>query len=220
MDADFWHQRWAAKKIGFHESAPNPLLVANFEELSLKRDARVFVPLCGKTLDIGWLMSRGYRVVGVELSDLAIGQLFEELGIEPNITAAGGLNRYSGPGIDIFVGDLFGLTGDLLRPVDAIFDRAALVALPQEMRGRYAEHLAEITGNAPQLLVTYEYDQRLMDGPPFSVTGEEVHRIYSGHYEISLLDGSGIADDPKRPFVANEKCWLLCRPAGQPDGRR
>lgn len=212
MDADFWHQRWEAERIGFHEGAPNPLMVANFQNLSLKPDSRVFVPLCGKTLDIAWLLSRRYRVVGVELSGLAIGQLFEELGVEPNITVAGGLNRYSGPGIDIFVGDFFGLTSAMLGPVDAIFDRAALVALPEEMRSRYAKHLAEITGDAPQLLVTYEYDQQLMDGPPFSVTGDEVRRHYGDRYDISLLVGSEATNDPRRPFIAKEKCWLLSRP--------
>ena len=213
MDAGFWHQRWEAERIGFHEGAPNPLLVANFEELSLEPDSRVFVPLCGKTLDIAWLLSRQSKVVGVELSALAIGQLFEELGIEPSIVGAGGLTHYSGPAIDIFVGDVFGLTGELLGPVDAIFDRAALVALPEEMRNRYAEHLADITGDAPQLLVTYEYDQRLMEGPPFSVTGDEVGRHYRDRYDISLLVGSEAADDPRRPFTAKEKCWLLSRPA-------
>jgi thiopurine S-methyltransferase len=212
MDADFWHQRWEAERIGFHEGAPNPLLGANFQKLALKPDSRVFVPLCGKTLNIAWLLSRRYRVVGVELSALAIGQLFEELGIEPSITGAGGLNRYSGPDIDIFVGDFFGLTSELLGPVDAIFDRAALVALPEEMRSRYAKHLAEITGDAPQLLVTYEYDQQLMDGPPFSVTGDEVRRHYGDRYDISLLVGSEAANDPRRPFTAKEKCWLLSRP--------
>ena len=120
---------------------------------------------------------------------------------------------YGGPGIDIFVGDFFGLTRELLEPVDAIFDRAALVALPEEMRSRYARHLAEITEDAPQLLVTYEYDQQLMEGPPFSVTGDEVGRHYGDRYDISLLVGSEAADDPRRLFTAKEKCWLLSRPA-------
>ena len=85
----------------------------------------------------------------------------------------GSHRRYSADGIDIFAGDIFEITADVLGPVDAVYDRAALVALPEGMRRRYAAHLAGITAVAPQLLVTFEYDQAEMDGPPFSITEEE-----------------------------------------------
>jgi thiopurine S-methyltransferase len=209
MDVNFWHQRWETNTIGFHESKVNPLLVAYFNALSLAKGSRVFVPLCGKTLDIAWLLSNGYQVAGAELSELAIKQLFEELGVEPKISDVGEVKHYSAVDIDIFVGDIFNLTRGMLGSVDAIFDRAALVALPENIRLRYAKHLLDIADNAPQLLITYEYDQKLTEGPPFSVRDEEVSRHYQDRYEISLLVSLDVAGGLRRKYPAKENVWLL-----------
>jgi thiopurine S-methyltransferase len=149
MDPGFWHQRWAKNEIGFHEPKANPLLVTHFNKLSLPKGGRVFVPLCGKTLDIAWLLSQGYRVAGAELSEVAISQLFADLGVEPQISTIGALTYYRRPDLDIFVGNLFDLSGGVLGAVDAVYDRAALVALPESMRARYTAHLVEITNRAP-----------------------------------------------------------------------
>src|SRR5262249_2938954 len=162
---------------------PNPLLVKYFNELSLAKCSRIFVPLCGKTLDISWLLSKGYPVAGAELSQIAIEQLFMELGMQPEISTVGGVEQWSSNNLDIFVGDIFALSRKMLGPVDAVYDRAALVAFPEEMRKRYTAHLTEITGKAPQLLISYDYDQSKMDGPPFSVSNEEVERHYAGNYD-------------------------------------
>jgi thiopurine S-methyltransferase len=142
MHTDFWHERWSTNQIAFHESEANPLLVAHFAALGLAKGARVFVPLCGKTLDIDWLLAQGYHVVGAELSPLAVTQLFERLGVTPQLTRVGKLERWSVPHLDLFVGDFFALTPDLLGTVDAVYDRAALIALPSDLRGRYAAHCA------------------------------------------------------------------------------
>ena len=154
MEAEFWHERWREEKHGFDQAAPNALLVAHLDALALKPGNRVFVPLCGKTVDIPWLLEQGLRVVGAELSETAVGQLFETMGVAPEIADLGSLKRYSSDGIDIFAGDIFDLSAGALGDVDAVFDRAALVALPEEMRARYSAHLSEITGNAPQLLLS------------------------------------------------------------------
>lgn len=208
MEHDFWHDRWESNRIGFHEDQPNPLLTEHFPALSIQQDGRIFVPLCGKTLDIGWLMSHGYRVAGAELSELAIQQLFDELGLDPAISDLGKLKRYSADGIDIFVGDIFKLTPTLLGPVDAVFDRAALVALPAETRAAYAPHMADITGRAPQLLVTFEYDQSRLDGPPFAVGSEEVKQRYGHSYALSTLARDHVAGGFKGLEV-KEHVWLL-----------
>jgi thiopurine S-methyltransferase len=209
MDANFWHQRWEANQIGFHESKPNPLLVTYFKALSLVQGSRVFVPLCGKTLDIAWLRSNGCRVAGAELSELAIQQLFAELGIEPEISDIGEVKLYSAAAIDIFVGDIFNLTRKMLGTVDAVFDRAALVALPENVRIRYAKHLIDITNNAPQLLITYDYDQKLTQGPPFSVSNEEVSRHYRDRYEITPLVSLDVGGGLRGKYSAKENVWLL-----------
>ncbi|EPG72771.1 thiopurine S-methyltransferase, Se/Te detoxification family [Leptospira fainei serovar Hurstbridge str. BUT 6] len=209
MDASFWHQKWGKNDIAFHGSETNPLLVKYFKMLSLAKGSRVFLPLCGKTLDISWLLSNGYRVAGAELSKIAIEQLFQELGVEPKISSVGELDRYSANNIDIFVGDIFNLSNKLLGSVDAIYDRAALVALPEEMRNRYTTHLVEITDKAQQLLICYEYDQSLSNGPPFSISNEEVNRHYKKYYHLNFIGSENVIGGLKGQCPAKENVWLL-----------
>lgn len=209
MDAGFWHRKWETNDIGFHGSEANPHLVNYFGALSLQQGSRVFLPLCGKTLDIAWLLASGYRVAGAELSRIAIEQLFAELGVQPEVSEVGALSRYRADGIDIFVGDIFQLSGQVLGPVDAVYDRAALVALPAGMRGPYAAHLARITAGVPQLLVCYEYDQSLAAGPPFSVSDEEVVHHYQGMYNPARLASVEVPGGLKGKCAARENVWLL-----------
>ncbi len=185
MDTQFWHKKWREKELGFHEPEANPLLTRNLDGIGVKAEARIFVPLCGKTRDIAWLLAAGFRVAGIELVRTAVDQLFDELDLTPTITEMGGLLCYRGPNLDIFVGDIFSLTPDMLGAVDMIYDRAALVALPPQMREDYARHLRHLSASAPQLLITLTYDQSLMDGPPFSVTAQEVERHYGDDYSIT-----------------------------------
>jgi thiopurine S-methyltransferase len=209
MDARFWHDRWANNEIGFHKSEANPLLVKYFNELALAKGSRVFVPLCGKTLDIPWLLSNDYRVAGAELSAIAIEQLFAELGTTPAIEKSGGIDHYHANNIDIFVGDIFDVTRTMLGPVDAMYDRAALVALPENLRIQYTAHVAEITDHAPQLLICYEYDQRVTEGPPFSISHEEVRRHYGHRYNVTLLTSTDVPGGLKGKCTATEHVWLL-----------
>ena len=209
MDLNFWHQRWAKNETGWHESKANPLLVKYFQDLSLAKGRRIFLPLCGKTLDIGWLLSHGYRVAGAELSQLAVEQLFMDLGLQPEISESGKHRQWSAQHLDIFVGDFFALSRTILGPVDAVYDRAALVALPETMRPRYAVHLMEVTNKASQLLICYHYDQHAIDGPPFSISNEEVARHYTGTYDLRLLASVEVAGGLKGKCPAQENVWLL-----------
>ncbi len=213
MDSSFWLKKWEKNEIAFHNSEANPALVKHFPALDLAPGDRIFLPLCGKTLDIGWLLSQGYRVAGAELSDIAIEQLFSELGVEPNISPnvseEGKSKHYSANNIDIFVGNIFDLSSEMLGPVDAIYDRAALVALPEEVRDRYTPHLKEITANAPQLLICFEYDQSLMAGPPFSISPQEVARHYKGSYALTPLESGAVPGGLKGSDAAKQTVWLL-----------
>jgi thiopurine S-methyltransferase len=148
-------------------------------------------------------------VAGAELSKLAVDQLFAELGVTPEITREGELEHYRAPNIDIFVGDIFALTSESLGPVDASYDRAALVALPQDLRDRYTAHLVAITQKAPQLLICFEYDQRVMDGPPFSVTADEVKRQYGERYAVRHLETVDVPGGLKGKIPATESVWHL-----------
>ena len=209
MDASFWFNKWERNEIGFHRPVANPLLVNHFDALSLSKTERVFLPLCGKTLDIGWLLGKGHQVVGAELSQMAIEQLFESLGIKPKISVLGTLRKYSGPALDIFVGDVFAISSTMLGRVDAIYDRGALVALPNETRVRYTKHLVQITETAPQLVVTYEYDQRVVAGPPFSITTEELTDHYGASYNLTLLKSEQEPNGMKGKCPATESVWVL-----------
>lgn len=209
MEHSFWKEKWERKEIAFHGSEANPLLVKHFGDLSLPKGSRLFLPLCGKTLDIHWLLAEGYRVAGAELSSIAVAELFAELGVKPSVSQHGSLSHYQADQIDIFQGDIFELTADLLGPVDAVYDRAALVALPEGLRQRYAQHLVKITNRAPQLLLCIEYDQSLRDGPPFSLPAEKIREVYAGTYEQTELGSVEIPGGLKGDCPARERAWGL-----------
>lgn len=209
MDSNFWLKKWDDNQIGFHEDQANRLLVRHFDELEISDGGRIFLPLCGKTRDIAWLLSRGCRVAGVELSQLAIEQLFADLEMQPTVSQVGNLKRFSATNIDVFVGDFFELAADNLGPVDAIYDRAALVALPESMRVHYIEHLTGVTRRAPQLLICFEYDQTRMAGPPFSIRESDLTPCYSPYYELALIERIEVPGGLKGQCAAQESAWLL-----------
>ncbi|GGF55964.1 thiopurine S-methyltransferase [Terasakiella brassicae] len=214
MEHHFWQDKWDNNKLGFHEGRPNELLTNYFHTLHLSPNQSVFLPLCGKTRDIAWLLGHGYRVVGAELIESAIIQLFEELEITPTRTDQGDLIHYSASNIDIFVGDIFHLKAEQIAPIDAVYDRAALVALPESMRRQYTKHLMTLTHCAPQLLITYEYDQDLVQGPPFSIHPEEVHHHYDAFYTFELLDRIDVDGGVHGKHKAQESIWRLEKKTG------
>lgn len=209
MDVNFWHDRWESNRISFHNSETNPILVKYFQELSIQSGGRVFVPLCGKTLDIAWLLSKGFEVVGVELSKIAIDQLFKSLEIEPEVSQLDHFSHYGARGINIFVGDIFNLSTKLLGTIDFVYDRAALVALPEDMRRHYTAHLMELTNRASQLLITYKYDQNLMEGPPFSISKDELSQHYGDDYTLECVLDMDVDGGLKGRCKARENVWFL-----------
>lgn len=209
MKPDFWLQRWTDQQIGFHEDKPNPILVRHFHRLKLPQGSHVFIPLCGKTLDISWFLSQGFRVSGVELSQIAIDQLFSELGQVPEKAELEHFQHYHIPNLDVYVGDFFDLSADELGVVDAVYDRAALVAMPNKMRTQYSEHLTHISDKAPQILICLEYNQAEMKGPPFSITQAEVERHYGLTYTLEMLETAQVPGGLKGQCEARETGWLL-----------
>ena len=189
MNPDFWHKRWADNQIGFHQSAPTTLLLKHWPSLGVPADATVFVPLCGKSLDMAWLASQGHQVLGVELSQLAIEQFFAEHALTPDIHASQYGTHYRAGGIEIIHGDVFGLDADVLRDCAAVFDRAAMIALPPPMRMRYADEVyARLPSGCRGLLITLEYDQAEREGPPFAISESEVRERYASSWEIELFE--------------------------------
>lgn len=189
-----WQQRWDAGNINFHRRAVHPALLRHWTP----RTGTVLVPLCGKTLDLRWLAERGHRVIGVELVERAVLAFFEEQHLA--------FDRHDGPlpsfvardlPITIHQGDYFSLSK--LR-CDALWDRAALVALPLELRRAYAKHTDSLLApDAFRLVVTLEYDQALVQGPPFSVPANEVRGYWP---RLEMLERSDAPDEAPPKFRA------------------
>ena len=182
MDPDFWLQRWQENKIGFHLGEVNPLLVTHFPQLQIPPPARVFVPMCGKSVDMVWLRAQGYEVEAVEISPVAIEAFFREQRLPAESQIVGGLTRWQADGLGIWCADFFALTSAHIGEIDVSYDRAALIAMPKQRRPAYARKLLEITAGAPQLLITLDYPQAQMAGPPFAVPQDEVARLYGSTY--------------------------------------
>jgi thiopurine S-methyltransferase len=205
MDRDFWLARWQNNQIGRTERAARSPL----GDLGRAAGVRIFVPLCGKSHDMHWLRALGFTIFGAELSRLAVEQFFAELGLAPVVAPAGRLERFETEGMTLFVGDIFDLDQDTLCAVDAIYDRAALVALPAPLREHYAAHLIELTRTAPQLLVTFEYDQTRQPGPPFSVLETEVRAHYGATYRLDRVEVSEVQGGLKGVCPAQESVRLI-----------
>lgn len=171
MEPSFWKERWREGKIGFHEGAPNAFLQQFADHL---KGQRVLVPLSGKSEDLAYLAAQGHSVVGIELAEDAVRAFFVEHDLKPTING----NAYTAGPITIIASDLFAVTD--VGPIDAIYDRAALIALPPDLRPRYIAHLKTLVPpKTPGLLITLEYPQDRMAGPPFSVPEAEVRTHYS-----------------------------------------
>lgn len=199
MDPEFWHQRWQRKEIGFHLERPNPRLLQHWGALRLVAGARVLVPLCGKSEDLAWLAREGHRVLGVELSPIAVAEFYAEHGLQPQRQSRSPFESLAAGDIEILCGDFFALDREIAGPVDALYDRAALVALPPPLRERYAQLLAGLLSPGTEmLLVTFDYPQAQMQGPPFAVGPEQVRELYAERFTVDQLAGEDILDAEPR----------------------
>ena len=216
MNPEFWQERWQNKRIGFNQPEVNPLLIKYFSTLDLPARSRVFVPLCGKSIDMLWLIEQGYDVVGIELVESAVQEFFIEQGISYTIKAYGenpNIKCYKGQllsqTIELWVADIFTLGADNIGHVDAVYDRAALIAMPLELRPQYSQQVIDLSQNAAQLLLTLNYDQNERAGPPFSITHEQIQQYYSAHYQINELEGEASVLNAAPEMAVKEYVWLL-----------
>lgn len=192
MEPQFWRERWARREIGFHRPEVNPALQRHFDVL--RGRSRVLVPLCGQSLDLFWLRSQGFEVVGVELVESAVAGLFDSAGVTPEVTSEGGFQVYRGGGVTVWVGDWFAATPALLGRFDAVWDRAALIAVGPERFERYvATERGLLADGAVTLLCTLTRPDET--GPPWSVPEVLVRRLFAGDAVEALHE----SDDPGRP---------------------
>jgi thiopurine S-methyltransferase len=196
MDPDFWHRRWERGETGWHRDEIDRHLRELWPRLGLAAETKVLVPLCGKTLDLLWLAAQGHGVLGVELSWLAVDTFFAENGLTPEVTEDPPFRRYRADEIELLCGDFFALGPRHLAGVAAVYDRAALIALPPDLRIRYAVHMdALLPVQVPRLLITLEYDQAQMAGPPFAVHPDEVEALFSPRHRILPLADLDVLDE-------------------------
>jgi thiopurine S-methyltransferase len=188
MQTSFWIELWNRSETGFHQSDIDINLQQFWDRLALKPGQQVFVPLCGKSLDMLWLAGQGHRVIGVELSPLACATFFAENKLTPKRVLEGAFEVWQADEIHILQGDFFDLRSEHLANCAGVYDRASLIALPPEMRERYVRHLTVILPAAAQmLLLTMEFDQFQRPGPPFAVAEAEVRRLYEPVFEVTRL---------------------------------
>jgi thiopurine S-methyltransferase len=199
MEADFWLERWREGQTGFHQTRVTPPLEKYWPTLNLPRGSRVLVPLCGKSLDMIWLAEQGFRVLGVELSQLAVEQFYADNTLPRTTRTSPQGTHYTSGDIEIICGDIFNLDAATLSSCAGVFDRAALIALPPPMRPGYVRHVySQLPADYRGLLITLDYDQNQMAGPPFSVSDEEVQALYTPHSQATLLARRDtLAKEPK-----------------------
>ncbi|WP_300631063.1 thiopurine S-methyltransferase [Pseudomonas sp.] len=193
MEPKFWQERWARNQIGFHLPEVNPYLQRHWSQLGVAGGAKVLVPLCGKSLDLVWLASQGYRVMGVELSEQAVEAFFSEQGLLPQVSQRDGFKVYQTSLIEVWCGDFFSLNAQAVADCSALYDRAALIALPPLMRAQYTERLnALLARGCKGLLITLDYDQVQKAGPPFAVGDDEVRVLFGEHWALDRLEEQDI----------------------------
>jgi thiopurine S-methyltransferase len=222
MEPSFWLERWQRGETGFHQPEVAPGLLQHWLRLaaapaSALAGAPVFVPLCGKSLDMCWLRAQGHRIIGVELSALAIRDFFAGQHLQPERRTVGRLECWEAGGYELYVGDCFDLPATPLAAVRGVYDRAALIALPAPLRARYAAQLCSILpARCQMLLITLDYPQEQMAGPPFAVAEAELRTLYAGSFSLTRLDARDVlAAEPRfrqRGLKRLEECsYLLTR---------
>jgi len=203
MDIEFWLERWDRGETGFHQQHISPYLGYYYGELGPPQEKRstyrVFVPLCGKSKDLLWLNENGYESVGVECSERAVNQFFSEQQIKFSKYSMDKHVSYKSEKLQILLGDFFTLQAEDIGSITDIYDRASLIALPTELRRQYVNKITQLQAPGTRtLLITLTYPQTEMDGPPFSVSEEEVSELYGDNYKIDKLAAKNIIEDEPR----------------------
>ena len=217
MDKKYWHQRWQSNEIGFNQSKPNQLMQRYFPLLNLEPSNHIFVPLCGKSIDMIWLAGQGYKVTGIELSESACQAFFSDNKIAAKKTQTDNFVVYSNNQITLFSGDFFKLNKSILDKIDAVYDRAAFVALPASLRSLYTEKLSQLLAPETKIcLITTLYNQKQMQGPPFSIDESEIDTLFGLNFEIEQLYSKPLMEIPlhlksKGLLQATEQVHMLTK---------
>jgi thiopurine S-methyltransferase len=200
-DNHLWLQLWRERRTDFHQKAVNRLLTRFWPSLDHARGSRVFVPLCGKSLDMIWLAGQGHEVIGVELSSIAVKAFFRENHLQPVKRQAGKFTLWEHGNISILCGDYFSLDKTDLGHIDTVYDRAALTALPEDTRRLYVAQLRLIAPEtADVFLLTIEDAEENETLEHAQRAGEEITALYSEGFEVNLTHVESLFEpDPESP---------------------
>lgn len=188
MEISYWQSRWKKDNTGWHMDEVFPLLKSFWHRLELRKSSTVLVPLCGKSLDIDWLAAQGYRVIGADVSEKAVNILKDRLPYSFTKSAKGSFTCYKSASVELWRGDFFRLRKQWLPTIDAIYDKAALIALPPDKRRQYTTHLQNLAESHTQIFVNcFEYEQEEMNGPPYAVMENELQSLFGNRFNIELL---------------------------------
>ena len=208
MDKSLWIQMWKNAQTGFHLDQVNPLLEKHASSLELTPNDRVFVPLCGKSLDLVYLLKSNFKVIGIELSPFAIEQFFKTHALNPINRVTGELIAHECGNLTIFEGDYYALNPETVGPFEAIYDRAALIAMPPNAQQQYVDHLLKLSDRkTPILLITLDYEPLAMAGPPFATPDTQVRRLFSEGYSIQMLQSEDVLEKNLK-FKSRGLTWL------------
>lgn len=199
VDNQHWLDRWNENRIGFHEDSVNAHLQTYLPEFNLPSGSHIFVPLCGKAHDLAWLARQGYEVLGIELSRIALEDFFAEHELEYRCADTERFRIYRSQGLTLLEGDFYDLCAEDLDECVLTYDRASLIAMETPDRPRYYQHMHSILpARSNMLLITLEYDQVEMRGPPFAVLEAEVRENYQAEFSIQGLARNSIIDERPR----------------------
>ncbi|WP_246534958.1 thiopurine S-methyltransferase [Methylomonas paludis] len=213
-----WLQFWRDRRNDFHQNKVNTLLTRFWPAFDSAPGSRVFVPLCGKSLDMLWLANQGYEVIGVELSPIAVKAFFRENRLKPERRRIGKFIVWKYERITILCGDYFALTKIDLGQVDLIYDRAALTALPEDIRSLYVAQLRLIVPEQVKVfLLTAEDHEEVISFADVSSIAAEIAVLYANDFEIELAYSESILEsDPTEPDrVAELTDYKLYRLTGR-----
>lgn len=186
-DNALWQQCWRDQQTDFHQDAVNPLLTRYWRGLGLARGSRVFVPLCGKTLDMIWLAKQGFEVIGLELSPVAVRAFFRENRMQATRRTVGNFTLWQCNNISILCGDYFAASQNELGDIDVVYDRAALTALSENIRRLYVAHLRLIVPVTCKIFLLTVEDADEGETPEVTLgASAEITALYSGAFEIEL----------------------------------
>lgn len=194
-----WLNRWETGDIGWHHQEFNNHLISHWPNLSVPTGSTIMIPLCGKSRDMAWLRDKGYKILGIEVSPLAVRSFFEENRLEPSRTQKGAFESWQADDFEILCGDIFDLRKEHTGQVSAVYDRASLVALNPDQRKQFSRLLQTVLpADSQVLLVAMDYPQSEMAGPPYSVPDNEVFALFGRHFDVTQLDHLDLLADSDR----------------------